>query len=67
MSVQAGSAAAQSKIQAGDFIESINDQSFADAGWNFTFSIDSDADLTLGIIREGQKLTLKLSTQHAPD
>ena len=67
MSVQAGSAAAQSKIQAGDFIESINDQSFANAGWNFTFSIDFDADLTLGIIRAGQKLTLKLSPQHAPD
>jgi S1-C subfamily serine protease len=65
-SVQEGSAAAQVKVRAGDIIESINGQLLSDANWNFHFSTDFDSDLSLGILRDGEKLTLKLSRQNAP-
>ncbi|MGI9106331.1 MAG: PDZ domain-containing protein [Pyrinomonadaceae bacterium] len=64
MSVQPGSAAAQIKIQIGDFIESINEQRFSDADWNFAFSADFNTDLSFDILRKGQKLTLKFSGQN---
>jgi len=60
MSVQTGSAAAGSKIQAGDIIESINGQLFSDANWNFNLPADFDAELSLGVLRAGEKLSFSL-------
>jgi S1-C subfamily serine protease len=61
MSVRPGSTAAGSKLQAGDIIESINGQIFSDANWNFNLPADFDADLSLGILRAGEKLSFSLS------
>jgi S1-C subfamily serine protease len=61
MSVRAGSAAAGSKIQAGDIIESINGQLFSDANWNFALPADFDTELSLGILRDGEKFSFSLS------
>lgn len=66
MSVRPGSAAARSRIQTGDIIESINGQIFSEANWNFDFSTDFDTDLSLGILRSGEKLSFNLSRQHSP-
>jgi S1-C subfamily serine protease len=66
MSVRSGSVAAGSKIQAGDIIESINGQTFSDANWNFNFSADFDAELSLGILRAGEKLSFSLSRNNTP-
>lgn len=66
MSVRPGSAAAQSRIQTGDIIESINGQIFSEANWNFNFSNDFDSDLSLGILRSGEKLSFNLSRQNSP-
>lgn len=66
MAVQPGSAAAQDQLLPGDIIETINGQPSCDANWNFNFSTNFDLDLSLGILREGEKLTLKLSRQNAP-
>ena len=61
MSVQAGSVAAGSKIQAGDIIQSINGQIFSDANWNFNLPADFDTELSLGVLRAGEKLSFSLS------
>ncbi len=66
MSVRPGSAAARSKIQTGDIIESINGQIFSEANWNYNFSNDFETDLSLGIIRSGEKLSFNLSRQNSP-
>jgi S1-C subfamily serine protease len=66
MSVRPGSAAARSRIQTGDIIESINGQIFSEANWNFNFSSDFDTDLSLGILRSGEKLSFNLSRQNSP-
>ena len=66
MSVRPGSAAARSRIQTGDIIESINGQIFSEANWNFDFSKDFDTDLSLGILRSGEKLSFNLSRQNSP-
>lgn len=65
MSVRAGSTAAGTKIQAGDIIESINGQIFSDANWNFNLPADFDTELSLGILRDGEKLTFSLSRQNS--
>ncbi|HYP01110.1 MAG TPA: PDZ domain-containing protein [Pyrinomonadaceae bacterium] len=64
MSVRPGSVAAQSKIQPGDIIESINGQFLSDTGWNFP--ADFDTDLSLGILRAGEKFSFNLSRQNSP-
>jgi S1-C subfamily serine protease len=61
ISVRQGSAAAGSKIQVGDIIESINGQLFSDTNWNFSLPADFDIELSLGIIRAGEKLSFNLS------
>jgi S1-C subfamily serine protease len=66
MSVRPGSAAARSRIQTGDIIESINGQLFSESNWNFNFSNDFDIDLSLGILRSGEKLSFNLSRQNSP-
>ncbi|HZG54342.1 MAG TPA: PDZ domain-containing protein, partial [Pyrinomonadaceae bacterium] len=66
MSVRSGSVAAGSKIQAGDIIESINGQIFSDANWNFNLSADFDAELSLGILRAGEKLSFNLPRNNTP-
>lgn len=66
MSVRPNSAAARSRIQTGDIIESINGQIFSEANWNFDFSNDFDTDLSLGILRSGEKLSFNLSRQNSP-
>lgn len=66
MSVRPGSAAARSRIQTGDIIESINGQVFSEANWNYDFSNDFDIDLSLGILRSGEKLSFNLSRQNNP-
>lgn len=66
MSVRPGSAAARSRIQTGDIIESINGQLFSESNWNFNFSNDFDLDLSLGILRSGEKLSFNLSRQNSP-
>ena len=66
MSVRPNSAAARSRIQPGDIIESINGQIFSETNWNFDFSKDFDADLSLGILRSGEKLSFNLSRQNTP-
>lgn len=65
-SVRPGSAAARSRIQTGDIIESINGQIFSESNWNFNFSSDFDTDLSLGILRSGEKLSFNLSRQNSP-
>ena len=65
-SVRPGSAAARSLIQTGDIIESINGQTFSEANWNYNFSNDFDTDLSLGILRSGEKLSFNLSRQNSP-
>ena len=64
ISVRPGSAAAHSRIQPGDIIESINGQIFSDTGWNFP--ADYDTDLSLGILRAGEKFSFNLSRQNSP-
>jgi S1-C subfamily serine protease len=66
MSVRSGSTAAGSKIQAGDIIESINGQSFSDANWNFKLPADFDGELSLGVLRNGEKLSFNLSRANTP-
>ncbi|HEX9917675.1 MAG TPA: PDZ domain-containing protein, partial [Pyrinomonadaceae bacterium] len=66
MSVRSGSTAAGSKIQAGDIIESINGQIFSDANWNFNLPPDFDTELSLGILRDGEKLSFNLSRHNSP-
>lgn len=66
MSVRPNSAAARSRIQTGDIIESINGQIFSEANWNFDFSNAFDTDLSLGILRSGEKLSFNLSRQNNP-
>jgi S1-C subfamily serine protease len=66
MSVRPGSAAARSRIQSGDIIESINGQKFSEANWNFNFPADFDTDLSLDIFRSGEKLSFNLSRQNSP-
>ena len=66
MSVRPGSAAAGSKIQPGDIIESINGQLFSDANWNFNLPADFDIELSLGILRAGEKLSFNLSRDNSP-
>ena len=66
MSVQPDSTAAQSKIQVGDMIEAINGQYFSEANWNINFSTDYDTELSLGILRHGEKISFKLSRQNSP-
>ena len=66
MSVQPNSAAAQSKIQVGDIIESINGQIFSATNWNIKFSTDYDTELSLGILRHGEKFSFNLSRQSSP-
>ncbi|HEV2801484.1 MAG TPA: PDZ domain-containing protein [Pyrinomonadaceae bacterium] len=61
MSVRQGSAAAGSQIQVGDIIESINGQLFSDTNWNFNLPADFDTELSLGILRAGEKLSFNLS------
>jgi C-terminal processing protease CtpA/Prc len=63
--VRSGSTAAGSKIQAGDIIESINGQIFSDANWNFNLPADFDTELSLGILRNGEKLTFSLSRHNS--
>ena len=65
-SVRPGSAAARSRIQTGDIIESINGQLFSESNWNFNFSNDFETDLSLGILRSGEKLSFNLSRQNTP-
>ncbi|HEY9402825.1 MAG TPA: PDZ domain-containing protein, partial [Pyrinomonadaceae bacterium] len=66
MSVRPGSAGAASKIQAGDIIESIGGQIFSDANWNFNLPADFDTELSLGIRRDGEKLSFTLSRGNSP-
>ncbi len=66
MSVRSGSTAAGSKIQAGDIIESINGQSFSDDNWNFKLPTDFDSELSLSILRDGEKLSFNLSRPNSP-
>jgi S1-C subfamily serine protease len=66
MSVRPGSAAAESKIQAGDIIESINGQVFSDANWNFNLPAGFDTELSLGILRAGEKFSFNLSRTNNP-
>lgn len=66
MSVQPNSAAAQSNILVGDIIESINGQYFSEANWNINFSTDYDTELSLGILRHGEKFSFNLSRQNSP-
>ncbi len=66
MSVRSGSTAGGSKLQAGDIIESINGQIFSDANWNFNLPADFDTELSLGILRDGEKLTFSLSRNNSP-
>jgi C-terminal processing protease CtpA/Prc len=66
ISVRPDSAAARSRIQTGDIIESINGQTFSEANWNFNFANDFDTDLSLGILRSGEKLSFNLSRQNSP-
>ncbi|HZH30845.1 MAG TPA: PDZ domain-containing protein [Pyrinomonadaceae bacterium] len=66
MSVRPGSMAAGSKIQAGDIIESINGQIFSDANWNFNLPADIETELSLGILRAGEKLSFSLSRNNSP-
>lgn len=66
MSVRPGSAAAESKIQPGDIIESINGQVFSDANWNFNLPADFDTELSLGILRAGEKFSFSLSRTNSP-
>jgi S1-C subfamily serine protease len=66
MSVRPGSAAAESKIQPGDIIESINGQVFSDANWNFNLPADFDIELSLGILRAGEKFSFNLSRTNNP-
>lgn len=64
MSVRPGSAAARNKIQPGDIIESINGQLFSDTSWNLP--ADFDTDLSLGVLRAGEKFSFNLSRQNLP-
>ena len=66
MSVQMNSTAAQSNIQVGDIILSINGQVFSEANWNLNFSTDYDTELSLGILRYGEKYSFNLSRQNSP-
>ncbi|HEY0098359.1 MAG TPA: PDZ domain-containing protein [Pyrinomonadaceae bacterium] len=66
ISVRPGSAAARSRIQTGDIIESVNGQKFSETNWNFNFSDEFDAVLSLGILRSGEKLSFDLSRQNSP-
>jgi S1-C subfamily serine protease len=66
MSVRPGSAAARSRIQTGDIIESINGQIFSESNWNLNFTNDFETDLSLGILRSGEKLSFNLSRQNSP-
>ncbi|HLL13716.1 MAG TPA: PDZ domain-containing protein [Pyrinomonadaceae bacterium] len=66
MSVRPGSVGAASKIQAGDIIESIGGQIFSDANWNFNLPADFDTELSLGIRRDGEKLSFTLSRGNSP-
>jgi len=66
MSVRPGSAAAESKIQPGDIVESINGQIFSEANWNFSLPADFDTELSLGILRNGEKFSFNLSRTTNP-
>jgi S1-C subfamily serine protease len=66
MSVRPGSAAAASKIQPGDIIESIGGLIFSDANWNFNLPADFDTEISLGIRRDGEKLSFSLSRNNNP-
>jgi len=66
VSVQPNSAAAQSNIQVGDIIESINGQFFSEVNWNINFSTDYETELSLGILRHGEKYSFNLSRHNSP-
>jgi S1-C subfamily serine protease len=58
------SAAASSGLRAGDVIESVNGQ-IINAGKPFIFPPPHGATITLGIVRERQKLSLNLQSENA--
>ncbi len=66
MSVQAGSAAALVNLRAGDIIETINGQRATATNWNTNYSTDFDSDFTLGLIRDGEQLSIQLSRRSDP-
>ncbi|MDQ3651911.1 MAG: PDZ domain-containing protein [Acidobacteriota bacterium] len=65
--VRQGSAASASGLRSGDVIETINGQPFSDfvIRLNQNLPIDEHADLALGLVREGRKISLNLSPRGA--
>ncbi|MBA3711248.1 MAG: PDZ domain-containing protein [Pyrinomonadaceae bacterium] len=65
--VRKGSAASASGLRSGDVIETINGQPFSDfvIQLNQNHAIDKHADLDLGLVREGRKISLNLSPRGA--
>jgi S1-C subfamily serine protease len=58
--VQPGSAASRSGLRAGDVIESLDGRSLTDTGAHLSSSLNGSTQLSLGVVREGQKLKVIL-------
>ena len=61
LAVRPESPAATGGLKVGDLIESVNGQEISGTGWSHHFSLLGNSDLSLGILRGGQKLVLNLS------
>lgn len=60
IAVRPGSPAEQSGARVGDLIESVDGQTSLGFEWRLKHSPEPDSDITLAVLREGKRLTLKL-------
>lgn len=61
VAVRPESAAARSDLRVGDVIETVNDQPSLGVDWKSKLSHEENAPVLLGILRDGKKITIKLS------
>jgi C-terminal processing protease CtpA/Prc len=61
VAVRPESAAALSDLRVGDVIETVNDQPSLGVEWKSKLSHEDNAPVSLGILRDGKKVTIKLS------
>jgi S1-C subfamily serine protease len=61
VSVRPDSAAARADLHVGDVIETVNDEPSLAVDWRAKLARIGDAPISVGVVRDGRKLTLKLN------
>lgn len=64
--VRPDSPAASAGLRVGDIIETVNDQPSVGVDWNAKLPAEPKSETTLGVLREGARLTLKLRLPALP-